>query len=290
MIETCGHGSQRKIPRACKKWTCPDCYPRKLAVLTNRLGMAMQKARERGTFLKFITLTWAHDVDAVRAGLDFQHFVQSMRRLFPNDGFQYVKVSEYTQNGRLHIHIAAITPFMWQGEMSRQWEAHSGASIVYVEAVRSVQKMRSYLAKYLSKGPLGKMSYSRDFPKLKELEGEIGVREPGVEYGPVSFSADDAVEGVMRKRPVQLITYSRGFPGVFKEEREVQVCDSCGVRHTFEWRPPIKGEDEGASFHYENECDCWDAQAALVATMPRVGIPDDVPSYYRQHEEEGEAA
>lgn len=68
------------------------------------------------------------------------------------------------------------------------------------------------------------------------------------------------------------------------------VCVSCGVRHTFEWRPPIRGEDVGASFHYENECDCWDKQAVLVATMPRVGISDDVPSYYRQHEQEGEAA
>lgn len=285
MIETCGHGYQRKFPKPCKTWTCPDCYPRKLAVLTNRLGMAMQLSRERGTFLKFITLTWANDVDAVRAGLDFQHFVQSMRRLFPNDGFQYVKVSEYTENGRLHIHIAAITPYMWQHDMSRQWEAHSGASIVYVEAVRSVQKMRNYLAKYLSKGPVGKVSYSRDFPKLP-VEGEIGVREPGVAYGPVSFSVDDAIEGMMRKRPVHLITYSRGFPGGGRlPKHEITDCDRCGVRHTFEWERPIRGKDVGAS-SYEVGCDCWDGDAAvaLIATMPLAGVPDDVPDYYGRGE------
>jgi len=142
-----------------------------------RLQGAWELAQEKGWTLKFVTLTWRDFVSHRRVNLDLAHLVQAIRRKY---GYcQYAKVPERTKRGVIHLHLAIIMPFVPQKVLSRLWEAHTrGTSyVVDIRAAKDVYMLRNELAKYLTKGPAGKVTYSRQFPAAKEIKVEPGPCE-----------------------------------------------------------------------------------------------------------------
>jgi len=170
--ELCGHGNIRYIPLKCHKWTCEYCAPGKFMEFLERLQGAHRVSIEKGWTLKFVTLTWAEDVTNKQVRLHLAHLVQAIRRKY---GYcEYAKVPEWTESGRIHLHLAMIMPYIRQKELSGMWRTYAGGPIVWIEAVRGVGPLGTELSKqqinvrqltnYLSKGPAGKVTYSRNFP------------------------------------------------------------------------------------------------------------------------------
>jgi len=137
-----------------------------------RLQGAYRVAREKSWTLKFVTLSWAEDIDLKRVRLDLQHLVRWIRREY---GFcEYAKVPELTKRGRIHLHLAMVIPYIRQTELSQAWRRYSGAPVVDIRAVTDIVRLRNELAKYLSKAPAGKVTYSRQFPKAEKIMINIG--------------------------------------------------------------------------------------------------------------------
>jgi len=175
--ELCWHGGVRFRPLKCHKWGCEYCGPGKVMELMERLQGALTAARNHGWTLKFVTLTYAEDVTRKQVRLHLQHLVQAIRRKY---GYcEYVKVAEYTRNGRIHLHLAMIMPYIPQKVLSQMWRRYAGAPNVWIRAVQGVGPLGTELSKqqvgvtrlagYLSKGPAGKVTYSRNFPKAEPL-------------------------------------------------------------------------------------------------------------------------
>jgi len=165
--EVCSHNGVRWMPLACHRWECEYCAPGKFMELQERLQGAHRVSVEMGWTLKFVTLTWADDVTGEQVRLHLQHLVQAIRRKY---GYcAYAKVPEWTKNHRIHLHLAMIMPYVRQQELSAMWRRYAGAPNVWITAVRDVQRLRNELGKYLAKGPAGKVTYSRNFPKAEPL-------------------------------------------------------------------------------------------------------------------------
>jgi len=127
-----------------------------------RLNGAMTLSRLRGWTLKFVTLTWAADVDKKRVRLDLAHLVQGIRRRY---GFcEYAKVPELTRKGRVHLHLAMVMPYIPQRVLSSMWRSYAKAPVVDIRAVTNTYQLLNELAKYLTKRPAAKVTYSRQFP------------------------------------------------------------------------------------------------------------------------------
>jgi len=170
--EVCHHGNVRWIPLRCHKWPCEVCGPGKHMEFLERLCGAMTLSREKGWTLKFVTLTWAANVDKKRVRLDLAHFVQGVRRRY---GFcEYAKVPELTKVGRIHLHLAMVMPYIPQRVLSSMWRSYAKAPVVDIRAVTDVNRLKGELAKYLTKVPAGKVTYSRQFPAAERLRVETG--------------------------------------------------------------------------------------------------------------------
>ena len=164
--ESCLHDSGRWIPLRCHKWKCSQCALGKKAEFYQRLEAAWHDSIWRGWTLKFVTLTWATGVDKRRVRLDLQHLVQWIRRTF---GYcEYVRIPEFTKRGRLHLHLAMVVDYIPQRTLSLAWKRYAKAPVVDIRAVDDLGRMHGELVKYLTKGPAGKVTYSRHFPKLPE--------------------------------------------------------------------------------------------------------------------------
>jgi len=171
--EVCGHGNVRWVLLHCHKWQCDSCGPGKHMELLERLRGAFTLAQKKGWTLKFVTLTWVDDVTKKQVRLDLAHMVQAIRRKY---GYcEYAKVPEWTQNGRIHLHLAMVMPFIPQRVLSAMWKAHSQAPIAWITAVQDINRLKNELAKYLTKGPAGKVTYSRNFPKAELVQVKTGV-------------------------------------------------------------------------------------------------------------------
>jgi len=110
--------------------------------------------------LKFVTLTYAEDVTKKQVRLSLAHLVQGIRRKY---GYcEYAKVPEFTKNGRIHLHLAMIMPYIRQKELSAMWKSYAKAPNVWITAVIDSRRLKVELAKYLSKAPAGKVTYSRN--------------------------------------------------------------------------------------------------------------------------------
>jgi len=173
--ESCSHGNVRWIPLRCHKWQCVTCSPGKHMEFLERLRGATTLAMSKGWTLKFVTLTWAVDVDKRRVRLDLAHLVQWIRRKY---GYcEYAKVPELTKAGRIHLHLAMVMPYIWQGELSKAWKRYAKAPIVDIRAVTDLNWILTELTKYLTKGPAGKVTYSRNFPAAERVTVQPGPCE-----------------------------------------------------------------------------------------------------------------
>ena len=141
--QTCGHGNWKWTWAPCDKWSCENCHRRRIREeITPEIMSALALAEERGQTLKFLTLTAKDgylggdptEKGANRRRLDFQHLAQWIRR--SGGTFEYLKVAELTNRGRVHTHALVIMPYIKQKALSAYWMKITGGSyIVDIEAV-----------------------------------------------------------------------------------------------------------------------------------------------------------
>jgi len=191
--ELCGHRNIRWAPLKCHKWKCEECAPGKRMEFLERLQGAYDLSLEKGWLLKFVTLTYAEDVDRKAVRLSLQHLVQAIRRKY---GYcEYVRIPEFTKRGRIHLHLAMIMDFVPQKVLSAMWRKASGAGVVDIRAVHDIALLRNELAKYLTKGPAGKVTYSKGFPEAVPLvRPKLGVCNSCGEEHRFTFLTPDMAE------------------------------------------------------------------------------------------------
>jgi len=57
------------------------------------------------------------------------------------------------------------------------WKSYAKAPNVWITAVQNPNRLKNELAKYLSKAPAGKVTYSRNFPKPEPIQAKSGPCE-----------------------------------------------------------------------------------------------------------------
>jgi len=219
--EVCGHGDVRWIPLRRHSWACECCRPALLGRLGKELELAETESQSRGWTLKFVTLTWAEDVARERTWKDLAHLVQWFRRQY---GYcEYVRAPEYTRQGRIHLHLAMIAPYVRQAVLSKAWERYSGACVVDIR--RAKPGLLKELAKYLGKSfSAGNISRSRGWPVSPAMDPGDGEKV----------------------RPVP-------------RDPETGLCSGCGSDHRFKF---YKMEADISVYEHTQlfirpECGCW---------------------------------
>lgn len=169
ILQTCPHCNYRWIPLFCHSWRCPVCGPLKRACLTARLCHAFRSVEDGDRRLKLVTLTFRHDVDKTFLQRSMQHLVQALRRKYGL--FEYARFPERTRRGRIHVHLVVMCPFIPQKTLKEAWRvASKGSYIVDIRMVRTVDRLARYVAKDLTKGLVGRVTFSRGFPNFPDLQ------------------------------------------------------------------------------------------------------------------------
>ena len=131
-----------------------------LTAKSRRCYHRVMSGLERGGSLRFLTLTSSADSPA-----DIQRSWRALYMRMKRRGLiqGYIKVPEYTKEGRLHLHILFRGSYVSQVLLGKWWEEIHKAYIVDIRAYRpygSKRGVASYMAKYMSKESAGRYSWS----------------------------------------------------------------------------------------------------------------------------------
>lgn len=137
------------VPARCKKWSCPDCGPRK----ARKLAARIMKTPCR----RFITLTVRPDPALSPAQLldvlsaSWRICWKRIKRAQGPRATGYVRIVELTKAGTPHLHIVADSAYIPQRQLSRWWQELTGSPIVDIRVVKTARGVSRYLTKYLTK-------------------------------------------------------------------------------------------------------------------------------------------
>lgn len=116
---------------------------------------------------RFLTLTVNPSVGASpeerRAALakGFNHLLKRMRRRWPERNFQFLTVVEKTKAGEPHLHVLLRGGYVPQKWISEQMRDLIDAPIVDIRAIKSMQQVVTYVAKYIAKAPAQFATFKR---------------------------------------------------------------------------------------------------------------------------------
>ncbi len=115
---------------------------------------------ERGGDIRFLTLTASPDSPE-----DIQRSWRALYMRMKRRGLitGYIKVTEHTQAGRLHLHVLFRGSYVAQVRLSGWWNDIHKAPVVDVRSFRprgGKRRTANYMAKYLSKETAGRYSWS----------------------------------------------------------------------------------------------------------------------------------
>jgi len=104
---------------------------------------------ERGGELRFLTLT-----SSTSSPLDIQRswrklYMRMVRRQMITG---YIKVTEITKSGLLHLHVLFRGSYVAQAWLSKVWSSIHGAEVVDIRKAYGKSGVGRYMAKYMSKG------------------------------------------------------------------------------------------------------------------------------------------
>ncbi|MBA7669717.1 hypothetical protein ES703_77850 [subsurface metagenome] len=133
---------------------------------------------ERGGTIRFLTLTSSKE-----SPLDIQRSWRALYMRAKRRGLitGYIKVPEYTKQGRLHLHVLFRGKYIAQPVLSAWWQSIHHAKIVDIRAVKEIHGkggLASEMAKYMAKAGSERYSWSwgwvwrgfcRDWHNLKRL-------------------------------------------------------------------------------------------------------------------------
>ena len=129
-----------------------------------RSGRCFQRVisglKKRGQ-VRLITLTTANVID----NDSFQaHFRVLYMRLLRRGLFvDYIRCPEYTKTGLRHEHILFRGSYIDQIFLSKLWNSIHGAPVVDIRSAYGSRRLAGYMAKYMSKTPVGRYSYSMNW-------------------------------------------------------------------------------------------------------------------------------
>lgn len=133
---------------------------------------------ERGGVLRFITLT-----SSPQSPKEIQRSWRALYMRLKRRGLVlgYIKVPEYTKNGRAHLHVLYRGKYIDHYIIRSMWQEIHQASIVDIRLVKAKmtnRHMANELAKYMAKENAGRYSWSwgwvwkgfcRDWTRLKKV-------------------------------------------------------------------------------------------------------------------------
>jgi len=163
----------------CKRWSCPDCGPRKAWLFQRKIA---EKAQEFG-LSRFLTLTLGRERQTGKEGVrqireTWRKFRVYLQRKF-GVTVSFINVLEFHKSGVPHLHVL-VDRFIKQSWISASWSSLGGGKIVDIRHVADLDKVGWYIGKYLSKDALlrvpkgvRRFSTSRNIKLLeREVEGD----------------------------------------------------------------------------------------------------------------------
>lgn len=141
----------RAVTLFCRSWSCPDCFPKRLA--------AVKAMAREGRPTSFLTLTVNPKTSGgpearARALSDaFSLLIKRARRTWPKQRLEYMAVFEATKKGEPHLHVLMRAPFIPQRWISDVMRELIDAPIVDIRKVGKARNAARYVAKYVGKGP-----------------------------------------------------------------------------------------------------------------------------------------
>lgn len=157
-------GCGRIVAKTCRSRACPICRKTQAKQLQQRLDWALPAGT--GKNLRLVTLTLKHSSRPLREQLDFLR--ASFRRLRQRKfwrrhtryGYGIIEIgyNEKTKKWHPHLHVIAHGKWMEQRTLANEWAAVThGSRIVDLRAIRNRERAVSYVLKYMSKGPEGRV-------------------------------------------------------------------------------------------------------------------------------------
>lgn len=133
----------------CKKFSCPDCGPKK----AKRYRAAIGKRAEENRLTRLMTLTLDPKKCAKKDSVaylrdSFAKFRVSLLRRFKKT-ISYIAVVELQNSGMAHLHVL-VGVYIDQAWISQAWQSVGGGKIVDIRFV-DVHRVNAYLAKYLTR-------------------------------------------------------------------------------------------------------------------------------------------
>jgi len=271
--------------------------------LVPEVRRAVEWARELRLTLKHVTLTAAADdvlsenssEGAAARRIHLQKFKQSMTR--QGKCFEYLRVAESHQSGRIHLHFLAIMPYIAQQELQKRWGFRAWVSAVGLRCPRcypgrgatAKAKRRSTIVPPPGKGFCANCGYTVDW----DNKYNVGIVAEIVALEMSKYLTKEAnMEGVRKKMNR---TRAWGKRCQVKLETMPVYCSECADEHAFSFvgsSSRLEMEYSGISTasaaqlaYYPTRggsCKCWGEESSWVASVaPRAssGLVDHLPLF-----------
>lgn len=135
----------------CKRWSCPDCGPRRARDLRWRARRAEPTI--------FLTLTIRQGVyptpEATARELveGWRMLRQYLCRLLDRKSIPFLAVIEKHKSGWPHLHLLLRTKYIDRRLILEWWKARNNSFIIDIEQVRDKALVGAYVSKYVAKQP-----------------------------------------------------------------------------------------------------------------------------------------
>lgn len=146
-----GTDGSHAITLWCRSWSCPDCFPHRMA--------ALKKIAAAGNPTTFLTLT----INPMRGGSVEERaqdlsdalkiLIKRARRKYRKAPIEYFAVFEETKKGEPHLHILMRAPFLPQRWISEVMNELVSSPIVDIRHIHGKRQVVNYISKYVAKGP-----------------------------------------------------------------------------------------------------------------------------------------
>jgi hypothetical protein len=146
------------VPRLCKRWTCPSCVRLKRAAALVAIQDGLCAARERGSRVRFMTLTYGS------GDMDFAAFYEAWSRRLRPRLRRRGRLGEYAcalevqpKCGRLHGHFLLLDSskgggYIPQAQLSAMAEASGLGVVTHICEISGIPRREQRLSAYFTKG------------------------------------------------------------------------------------------------------------------------------------------
>jgi len=202
----------------CKRWSCPQCGPRK----ARRLRQAITKQAVEKDLTRLVTLTLNPSVCTSDESVAYIRGCWNKFRIYLKRRYKtsisFISILELQKTGYAHLHIL-VDRYIPQAWLSDAWQAVGGGRIVDIRQV-DLHRVAFYLSKYLTKD-------------LEETKLKRGARRYTTSRDIVLFVRQTSGKWALIKAPLEfLYALVRGITDSEKYDKQ-------GVLEWFEVAEPL---------------------------------------------------